>query len=311
MAFLIGILAGIGLPFQTSVNTRLKGRTGNPFYASLISFCVGLAFLILLLPLTGQDVAIPFDTMAGEPPWIYAGGVCGVVFLTCNIILFPKIGGIRTVVLPVLGQIIMGLLIDSFGLFRSVQISLTVWRIAGACAALIGVIIVTRAKSRQQSEKAKRGPAIIALQILGIGAGMLSAVQTAVNGRLGRLIDSPVKAAVISFGVGVILLIVISIIIKVRSTKRETVNPVTKDKFGPWWMWIGGILGGLYVLANAHLSSVLGTGLTVVVVLTGTIAGGLIVDHFGLFGAPVKRISAGKVAGVAILIAGIAMIRLT
>ena len=115
MAFLIGILAGIGLPFQTSVNTRLKGRTGNPFYASLISFCVGLAFLILLLPLTGQDVAIPFDTMAGEPPWIYAGGICGVIFLTCNIILFPKIGGIRTAILPVLGQITMSIIIDSLG----------------------------------------------------------------------------------------------------------------------------------------------------------------------------------------------------
>ncbi len=308
MAFLIGILAGIGLPFQTSVNTRLKGRTGNPFYASLISFCVGLAFLILLLPLTGQDVAIPFDTMAGEPPWIYAGGICGVIFLTCNIILFPKIGGIRTAILPVLGQITMSIIIDSLGLFRCAVTPLTVWRVAGAVMVFAGVMVVSLAKAGNEKSPAGRSKFLLLLQILGVGAGMLSAVQTAVNGYLGRLIESPLKSTVVSFSVGVILLVVICVIIAVR--KKVLHSESEGKRGGPWWMWTGGILGGLYVFANVNLYQTLGTGLTVVIVLTGTVAGGLIIDHFGLFGTPVKKITARKIAGVALMIAGAALIKL-
>lgn len=308
MAFLIGILAGIGLPFQTSVNTRLRIRTGNPFYSSFISFCVGLAFLIMLLPLTGQEVAIPFGRMAGEPPWIYAGGICGVIFLTCNIVLFPKIGGIRTVVLPVLGQIVMSLVIDSLGLFRCAVTPLTAWRVLGAVMVFAGVMTVSLAKAGKEKEPADRSRFIVPLQILGVAAGMLSAVQTAVNGYLGRTIDSPLKATVVSFGVGVILLSVICAVILIRRKAAGAVSEGTKGD--PWWMWTGGILGGLYVLANVNLFQILGTGLTVVIVLTGTVAGGLIIDHFGLFGTPVKRITAKKIAGVALMIAGAAIIKL-
>ncbi len=80
------------------------------------------------------------------PAWIWIGGICGVVFLTGNILLFPKLGGVQTVVLPVLGQILMGLTIDNFGLFYSQQTSLTAFRIAGAVLVLLGVVLVSTAK---------------------------------------------------------------------------------------------------------------------------------------------------------------------
>ena len=65
----------------------------------------------------------------------------------------PKLGGVQTVVLPVLGQILMGLTIDNFGLFYSQQTSLTAFRIAGAVLVLLGVVLVSTAKESKAERK--------------------------------------------------------------------------------------------------------------------------------------------------------------
>ena len=57
---------------------------------------------------------IPFST---EPWWIWIGGALGVIYLTGNIVLFPKLGSVQTVIMPILGQIVMSMLIDNFGWF--------------------------------------------------------------------------------------------------------------------------------------------------------------------------------------------------
>ncbi|WP_417302536.1 DMT family transporter [Ellagibacter isourolithinifaciens] len=44
MPIILGFLAGVGLPIQTSVNTRLRKKVGSPFNAALVSFLVGLLF---------------------------------------------------------------------------------------------------------------------------------------------------------------------------------------------------------------------------------------------------------------------------
>ena len=146
MSIILGFLAGVGLPIQTSVNTRLRKKVGSPYNASLVSFVVALLFLSALLLITGQGLHIPLAQLLNEPAWIWIGGICGLVFLTGNILLFSKLGGVQTVVLPVLGQILMGLIIDNFGLFYSQKTPLSVFRIAGAVMVILGVVLVSMAK---------------------------------------------------------------------------------------------------------------------------------------------------------------------
>ena len=70
---LLGILAGLVLPIQTLVNTRLRASTGTPFSSSMISFAVGtVTLLIVATAITGGDygIAQAFD----EPLWIWFGG---------------------------------------------------------------------------------------------------------------------------------------------------------------------------------------------------------------------------------------------
>ena len=311
MSIILGFLAGVGLPIQTSVNTRLRKKVSSPYNASLVSFVVALLFLSALLLITGQGLHIPLAQLLNEPAWIWIGGICGLVFLTGNILLFSKLGGVQTVVLPVLGQILMGLIIDNFGLFYSQKTPLSVFRIAGAVMVILGVVLVSMAKeNKTASEKLQKSESttLWIWRAFGIFAGMLSATQIAVNGYLGKVVGSPIKASAISFTVGIIFLAIICIVLHFKNGKSESFK--NESAKNPWWMWIGGILGGLYILANVYLSRIVGTGMTVIILLIGSTTGGILVDHFGMFESPKKPINAQKILGVLIMILGAAAIKL-
>lgn len=313
MFILLGILMGLGLPLQTGINARLTHKLGSPYNASFVSFIIAFIFLLLLVFITEQNYFIPFGELAGEPLWIWMGGVCGFIFLTGNIVLFARLGGVQTVIFPVLGQILMGLIIDNFGLFYAPQTDLTLLRVLGAILVLLGVINVVMAKKTPDNNllnKPKRQHTLL-WQIFGIIAGMLSTVQTAVNGHLGIILASPVKAAVISFIIGIVLLAVICVIILLQRKTVSTlrIEPRHRENY-PWWIWLGGILGGLFVLTNAYLSNIIGTGMTIIAILIGSTSGGLIIDCFGLLGSERKPVGMRQIFGIIIMIIGAAAIKL-
>lgn len=319
MWMILGIAAGIGLPIQTGINTKLRRKVGTPYHASLASFLVALLFLLLLLLVTGQEVALPLDTLRKAPLWIWCGGICGVIFLTGNIRLFAEIGSVQTVILPVLGQILMGLVVDGMGLFGAEQKGLTALRVAGALLVAAGVLLVSLAKDGKEDavplampaeiETTKGAPKkrLLAWRAFGVIAGMLSAVQIAVNGCLGKVIGSPLQAAAISFAVGSLLLGLLCIGRKERHQAESSSAQVERH---PWWIWLGGIVGGLYILANATLSGSIGTGMTVMLLLIGATIGGLLVDRFGWFGSEKKPLNAAKLLGLIVMIVGAVAIKL-
>jgi transporter family-2 protein len=134
----------------------------------------------------------------------------------------------------------------------------------------------------------------------------------------------------VSFLVGLVILAVAVLIETLqRSVRRSategssgangTVDAANDGKTAPkppvkqpvkWWHWIGGALGATFVYGNAMLAPLLGTGLTVVVVLLGQLGGSLVVDQFGVLGAARRPVKAIQLCGVVVLIAGAALMRL-
>ena len=51
-------------------------------------------------------------------PWLFSGGVLGALYIGMNIMLMPHLGVTLTMMAAIFGQIIMGLLVDHFGLFK-------------------------------------------------------------------------------------------------------------------------------------------------------------------------------------------------
>lgn len=142
-------------------------------------------------------------------------------------------------------------------------------------------------------------------RLWGIVAGMLSASQTAINGDLGKVLHSPMQAAFISFFIGTVLLIAIVLILHPANRFSHTKGE------HPWWMWLGGFLGALFVLGNAYLAPTIGTGLAVIIVLIGLMIGSLLIDQFGWLESRQNTITPLQVVGLLVMIGGVVLIRLT
>ncbi|GAA6114255.1 DMT family transporter [Apilactobacillus apinorum] len=304
MLFGLGILAGLVLPIQTSVNTNLKNRVGgSPFLASMLSFTIGTVALLLSTVISGQSLLFSTSLFTHQPMWIWLGGVFGVIGLTTNVLIFPYLGAVQTVIMPIAGQIIMGMIIDNFGLFDAEYHGFTLLRLLGVILLIVGILMVVMdRKNGDQSDKAKQLP----WQILGIVAGMFQASQAPVNGHLGVVLNSPIHAAFISFLVGTIILFIITGC--VDHSYKKTFDAIGSGN--PWWIWLGGVLGAIFVLTNAFLSPQIGAGTTIVLVLLGNLFGSILVDKYGLLNSPKKPVGAMKYIGLIVMLIAVSIIKL-
>lgn len=305
MLYVFGaLIAGLIIPLQTGVNTKLTKWLGSPFYASFVSFIFATATMVLLLFVTGafgDGVAL-----TSLPAWLWLGGVFGTLVITGNILLLPRLGGVQSVVLPAAGQTMMGLAIDTWGLFGSPDEGFAITRLLGAGIVILGIALTTLSREEQDRETHKKEPCGIWLwRLFGISLGASTACQTAVNGCFGSVLGSSIEAALLSCAVGMVLLGLISLVLALakRDKSRE------KTVRGTWWMWTGGALGGTMILLNATLAPLMGTGSEVIFALTGSILFGALIDQFGLFGVEKKPLTGLRALGLVVLLAGACMVR--
>ena len=301
LPLLAALAIGAVIPIQTAANSRLRLSVGGfPAVSALVSFTVAFAVSIAVTAVITGTVLPDFAAAAREPWWVWTGGAMGVLFVMGNILLFPRIGAVQTVVLPILGQVVMGLAIDHFGLFRAPQMDVGLGRIAGAVVVLAGIALVL-GLGRGKTDTGARGA--WGWRVLGVGIGMTSALQTTINGHLGSVAGSSLHASEISLGVGVLLILALAL----ATAPRQLVTAPTP---GPWWMWLGGIIGAAFVIGGARLAPILGTATTVIAFNAGTIAGGQAMESMGWFGAKRLRMDAIRLAGLAMIFLGVVAVRL-
>jgi transporter family-2 protein len=133
-------------------------------------------------------------------------------------------------------------------------------------------------------------------------AGGATALQAPTNAKMMTAVGSPVNAAFVSFAVGTAALGILAMILQAKPDMAAARNL-------PWYAWIGGLYGAVFVVAAAWGVPRLGVALTITLMVAGQLLIGLILDHFGAFGAPRSPISLGRMAGVTLVIAGVLMVR--
>ncbi|MBN8528797.1 MAG: DMT family transporter [Caulobacterales bacterium] len=133
-------------------------------------------------------------------------------------------------------------------------------------------------------------------------AGGATALQAPTNARLMTAVGSPVNAAFVSFAVGTAALGILALMLQARPD-------MTAAKSLPWYAWVGGLYGAIFVVAATWGVPRLGVALTITLMVAGQLLVGLILDHFGAFGQPVQPLNLGRVAGVVLVIAGVVMVR--
>ncbi|WP_247988361.1 DMT family transporter [Bradyrhizobium sp. 186] len=76
----------------------------------------------------------------------------------------------------------------------------------------------------------------------------------------------------------------------------------------PWWAPLGGVIGAFAVIAGLLFVGTVGAGAFAGLTITANILMSLAIDRFGMFGMPVHELNAGRVAGAALMVAGITLI---
>ncbi|MDU1526187.1 MAG: DMT family transporter, partial [Lactococcus lactis] len=235
------LVGGFLLANQNPINADLRKIVGSPFLASGISNFVGSIFLGIITLVTTQELFPSFQFVSSHPAWLWIGGIFGGIFLTSNVLLFPRLGAVQTVILPILGQILMGTLIDSFGWFHAMQLPMTLMRFMGIVITLIGVIIAVVLPNLKEKEAEKPKGNLLGWRIWAVIAGAMSAAQQAINGRLGVLLENTAQAAFVSFLIGFLAIFIVSLFVDRRLPK---ISDLKKAK--PW-NGIGGFLGASVV----------------------------------------------------------------
>ena len=140
---LIALLGGIVIPIQIGLNASVSKITGNPLWASAISFMVGTAFLFVVLIVSRQ----PWPgtaAISAIPRFAWLAGVLGVIYVTSSILAAPKIGAALLISLLVAGQMGTALLLDHFGALGFPQNTISWGRVAGAVLVVCGVVLIRR-----------------------------------------------------------------------------------------------------------------------------------------------------------------------
>ena len=139
--------------------------------------------------------------------------------------------------------------------------------------------------------------------ILAFFIGALLPVQVGVNVELARHINSPVLAAMLSFLVGGLWLILSASIIK---TPLPAWNQMTSL---PNWVWTGGLIGALVVFGSILAGPKIGALALMSLLLAGQLVASLIIDHYGWLGFSVQKIDFQRLLGVLLLVGGFMLIR--
>jgi transporter family-2 protein len=138
--------------------------------------------------------------------------------------------------------------------------------------------------------------------ILGIVAGFGLTVQVGMNSQLRKVLQSANFAALVSFLVGTVALVALVLVLRMPVPERAAFTAV------PWWAWLGGLLGAFYVASSTIVAAELGASTLLGLALLGQLATALVIDHFGWLGLPVNPITWTRLAGVALLGAGVWLI---
>lgn len=124
-------------------------------------------------------------------------------------------------------------------------------------------------------------PAAVGLP-LALIAGLAVPVQGRINGALGVVLGDSLAAALISFGTGLVVMIVITMAVpRAREGARQIIPSVRERRFPPYYVAAGAI-GAFFVFSQSLTIGLLGVALFTVAAVMGQTLSGLLVDRAGI-----------------------------
>lgn len=268
----VALGGAVAIGAMTAIQARINGvlgvRIDDGIVAGLVSFAVGLAVLVVVTVLTssgrrGVHRLWQGITQRRIPVWMLLGGACGALTVSTQGIIAGVLGVSLFTVGVVAGQTLHGLVLDRIGFGPAGVVAITPGRLLGGVLALVAVGISLSGDALAEAP--------LWMLLLPFAAGLGIAWQSAANGRLAQRMQSPMTATLTSFLAGtVVLLLAGALSVAVRGMP----DALPADP----WLYLGGLLGCVYILLGTFLVARIGVLLLGLGSVLGQLTASVVID---------------------------------
>ncbi len=137
------------------------------------------------------------------------------------------------------------------------------------------------------------------LAVIALAAGAANPFQSGTNAELNKQLNQPLWAGVIVYASGLLGIALLQAMLGHRFPSLAAVRSV------PWWAWLGGLISVGSTLAGLTLAQKLGSGVFTGLSITAAIVTSVLLDQFGFLGFRQHTASPARIAGCALMIAGL------
>jgi transporter family-2 protein len=269
---------------------------GDSLEAAIVSFSTGLLF-VTLIAVFRKDVRAGFSqifkaTKAGKmPPWTLGAGLLGASFVAMQTYVVPISGVALFTVASLAGQTAISLWVDKLGLSGGTKSLITKRRVIAAIVTVFAVAVSAWDRFLINDFS------ILALS-LALFAGTWVGVQRALNGRINSFSNKSFATSLLNFITGTSFLL---FLLAIRSIFTD--HSILNFKTAPWWMFLGGSIGVIYIALSAHIVQYLGVLEFTLFSVGGMLIGSLLIDL--VFPTKVSHISPFLLIGTLVLYLGV------
>ena len=138
--YLVGLLGGAAVGIQSPIAGSMGQRVGGTA-SSFIVHLSGAVFSGVLLLVYGGENIRGWSSL----PWYMLGAGCfGLILYQSINITFPRLGSAMMVTLIIIGQLLVGMVIDHFGWLGAQVHPISAARLAGVGLLLLGAYFIAR-----------------------------------------------------------------------------------------------------------------------------------------------------------------------
>ncbi|GAB4083391.1 DMT family transporter [Myceligenerans cantabricum] len=265
----LAVVGGAAIAVQSRVNGTLAGHVGSGYLAAVISFGSGLVLLCAALLVSRRGRAGLRRIAAalrdgGLRPWQCLGGAAGGFFVASQGLAVGSLGVAVFIVAFVTGQSIGSIVVDRIGLGPGGVRFVTLPRAAGPALTVVAVAIAMSGGIGS--------PSALALAVLPLLAGVGSAWQQAVNGRVRAAAEDVLAATFVNFVVGTVALLLalgLSILFDGAPDGALPADPL---------LYTGGVIGIVFIALGAAVVHRVGVLVLSLSLIAGQIVGALVLD---------------------------------
>ena len=138
---LLTVAAGVFLPLQVGMNSRLAHFVGGPVRASFVSFAVGSAILLVIV-LIAYRGGSGVHRAANAPWWAWLGGAIGAFYVVSAVVVGPRLGATTFFGILVATQLLMSVVVDRYGWLGFARHTPTPGRLVGVALLVSGALLV-------------------------------------------------------------------------------------------------------------------------------------------------------------------------